>query len=61
MSGMEYPVADRIVDPIELLKRVGHARAEIAALRAERDAAVARAEAAEAEVAHLRAALRADR
>lgn len=54
MSGMEYTVADLIVDPFEMLRQLQRARAEIAALRAERDAAVARAEAAEAEVARWR-------
>lgn len=41
MSGMNYPVADRIVDVGDLLTWVGHARAEIAALRARAEAAEA--------------------
>lgn len=48
MSGMEYPVADQIIDINNLLKWIGLARAEIRRLRAERDAAASRAEAAEA-------------
>lgn len=39
MSGVEYPVADQIIDINDLLRWVRHARAEIASLRAERDAA----------------------
>lgn len=56
MSGMEYPVADRIVDVTELLQWAGRARAEIDRLRAERDAAEQRGRAAEraAIVAYLR-------
>lgn len=55
MSGMNYQIADQIVDVGDLLKWVGHTRAEIAALRARAEAADQRAEAAEAEVARWRA------
>ena len=43
MSGVDYPVADQMFTISDLLTWVGQARTEIARLRAERDAAVARA------------------
>lgn len=45
MSGMEYPVADQIIDINDLLKWVGHARAEIARLGAQLREAETRAQA----------------
>jgi len=41
MSGVDYPAADQMFDIGDLLAWAGHARAEIARLRAERGAAEA--------------------